>query len=808
MDERINEVLPLVTRPIRYTGGEYNALSRDPDNARVSWVLGMPEVYEIGMSNYGLRVLYSVINRIEGAVCDRVFAPWPDLGSTMLARGLPLYALESKRPVRDFDILGVSLQSELSAANLPYLLDLAQIPLRRTERDDRFPLVVAGGPVAANPLPWQEFVDVFVIGDGEEPVREISALFAEKGRWQRPDLLGQLARLEGVYVPGVSPRVPGSVRRRTVAVLREEDFPFPPLVPVCEVTHDRLTVEIARGCLRGCRFCQAGMMNRPTRYRDIDQIVRIAERGIRATGWDEVSLLALSALDYPDILELVQRLNGRLRERRVSISLPSTRGEDFSPELAFNLQEVKKAGLTFAPETASDRLRGVINKHISELRILESVRNALDAGWNGVKLYFMIGLPGETEADVDEIGRFVNEVGQLCRGRPVRFNLSPFVPKPHTPLQWAGFAAVEQTRAKLERLRTGIRRRNIRLKWENPESSWVQALLARGDERVGAVIEHVYRAGGVFQEWTEYFRFDLWQRACSELGVDPDEVLAEKLPGQPLPWDIVDIGVSRQFLQSEYERALAGVPTPACPDAGCSGCGVCPDRRPPPAPVTERGGATGVYARRARVGAETAELRNRFRLKYTVEESFRFAAHLDRVRAFYRSLRRSELPVAYTRGFAPKPMLSFGPPLPVGATSDGEYCDVFLGYHYTGNIVRDLGAFLPRGLRVVAARLLPRNAPSLGSIINVARYEVVPPAGAAAADELCQQAGRLEGVRQVSATAAGFIRLDLAVEAGVKLFATLAKLFAISEAEARCLRVRRIECFAATAERLCTPLED
>lgn len=808
MDERINEVLPLVTRPVRYTGGEYNALSRDPENSRVSWVLGMPEVYEIGMSNYGLRVLYGIINRIEGASCDRVFAPWPDLGNILQARRLPLYALESKRPVREFDILGVSLQSELSSTNLLYLLDLAQIPLHRAERDESHPLVVAGGPVTVNPMPWVHFVDAFVVGDGEEPVREISSVVADWDGRERAEVLARLARLEGVFVPGYNGRTPGSVRRRVVPALAEEDFPFPPLVPICEVTHDRLTIEIARGCLRGCRFCQAGILNRPTRFRDVDQVVRIAERGIRSTGWDEVSLLSLSTLDYPQILELVQRLNGRLRDRRVSISLPSTRGEDFSPELAFDLQEVKKAGLTFAPETASDRLRAVVNKHISEVRILESVRNALDAGWNGVKLYFMVGLPGETEADTDEIGRFVQEVAQLCRGRPVRYNLSPFVPKPHTPLQWAGFADIGETRAKIERVRARVTRRNARAKWENPECSWVQALLARGDERVGEVIEHVYRNGGIFQEWTEHFRYALWQEACAATGLDSAGLMAEQPVGATLPWDIIDVGVTRAWLEREYERSLAGTATPDCSAGGCTGCGACPGGVLPPRPAAGEAGPTGAYARRARGGAALPELRTRFRLKYAVGEAYRFAAHLDRVRALYRSLRRSELPVAYTKGYAPKPMLSFGPPLPVGVTSDAEYVDVFTSYHYTGNIVRDLGAFLPRGLRVVAARAIGREVKSLGSIINLGRYEVAPPPNSPDPGELAERAGKLNGVKEIKIAESGMLHLDLAIEPGVKLFDTLAGLFGLSDSEARCLHVRRQECFAAADGRLRTPLED
>ncbi len=864
MDERIREVLPLVTKPIRYTGGEYNALLRDPDSARVSWVLAMPEAYELGMSNYGLRILYSIINRIPDAACERCYAPWPDFGKALQERSLPLYALESKRPVSEFDVLGLSLQSELSYTNVLYLLDLCRIPLHRKERTTSHPLVVAGGPCTVNPLPMSDFIDVFVVGDGEEPVREITEVVASWNGRDRGEVLGRLSRLEGLYVPGVTPTdkpetgtTDGwTVRRRVVGELKEEDFPFPPLVPICEITHDRLTVEMARGCTRGCRFCQAGMMNRPVRLRSQDSVVRLAESGIRASGWEEVSLLSLSALDYPDLPELVNKLNARLKDRRVSISLPSTRGEDFSSELALSLQEVKKAGLTFAPETASEKLRGFVNKNISELRILESVRNALDAGWNGVKLYFMVGLPGETDADVDGIGRFVTEIGRLCKGRPVRFNLSPFVPKPHTPLQWAPFADVTETQAKINRVRDSITRRNVKAKWANPECSYVEALLARGDEKLGPVIERVYREGGVFQEWTEFFRFPLWVESAKALGIDPKDYHRERRTDEHLPWDFINVGVSREFLAREYEKAKAGEMTPDCASGACTDCGACPglDSRSQKAEIrSQKSEGTEKtepdYGRRPRPLQSFQELRTRFRIKYAVEEPYEFAAHLDRVRAFYRSLRRSELPIAYTKGFAPKPMLSFGPPLPVGLLSGGEYLDLFTAYHYTGNIVRDLGTFLPKGLRIVAAQPIAREHPSLGRIINLARYDVaLPKAFDGNFTELVERAKGLTGVRELlpgkglallsaeensactqsdksmkMGTVPGredsaairysphfpaTVVLDLGIEAGIKLFDALVGIFKISDIEARSLAVRRRDCLVAQNGRIRTPMED
>lgn len=821
MSDRIGEVLPLVIKPIRYTGGEYNALYKGLGASGVSWVLAMPDVYELGMSNYGLRILYSILNRQKDVFCDRCCCPWPDFGKELAARGLPLYALESKRPVKDFDIIGITLQSELCYTNLLYLLELSQIPLRRVERSAEDPLVVAGGPCTVNPLPVAAFVDAFVIGDGEEVVREISDAVKGWDRRNREDVLDQLSRLAGLYVPGkngpercrmsdvgyqnAEAEEQRTVKRRVVAQLREEDFPLPPVVPICEITHDRLTVEISRGCTRGCRFCQAGIINRPARFRPVEQILRLAERGIRASGWEEVSLLSLSALDYPDIYHLVRQLNLTMRNRRVSLSLPSTRGEEFSPELAFDLQEVKKAGLTFAPETASSRLRSVVNKNIPEVMIMESVRTALDAGWNGVKLYFMLGLPQETDADVAEIGRFVNEIARLCRGRAVRCSLSPFVPKPHTPLQWAGFEGVEPVRQKMDRLKSVLTRRNIKVKWENPESSFVQALLARGDETLSGVVERVYRQGGIFQEWSEYFRYESWMQACRDEGVNPEKFAGAQDPGSRLAWDFVDVGVSREFLKQEYDRSLRGQATPDCARAACSGCGACPDNQPPARP--QKTPAAVAPSRRSWPG-RFDELKIRFRLKYAVEEPYRYAAHLDRVRALYRALRRSELPIVYTKGFAPKPMVSLGPPLPVGLVSEGEYFDLFIGLQYSGDPMRDLAPFMPRGLRLECGCIIPRDRPTLGRIVNLARYRaIVPERLRPQVGELASRAKEIGGVRSVAVKPEGSIVLDLAVAAGVRLFTVLGRLCGLEENEVRSLDVVRLDCLVEKKDKIVTPME-
>jgi radical SAM family uncharacterized protein len=893
----LDTILPLVTKPGRYTGGELNSRSwgtrtegegrRAKDEGRLSVALCLPDVYEIGMSNYGLRILYSVLNRRADIICERVYTPWKDMAERMKAAGLPLYALESHRPLKEFDIVGFSLQSELSYTNVLHVLDLAGIPIRSAERGARDPLIIAGGPCCVNPLPMKPFVDCFVIGDGEEAVVEICDAFRDWDHVRRDDLLAILAELDGVYVPQ---RHDGrTIRRRAVKELKEDDFPFPPILPTCEIVHDRLTIEIARGCTRGCRFCQAGILNRPYRARPVEEVLRIAERGIRASGWEDLSLLSLSSLDYPALLELVRQLNATLEKRRVAVSLPSVRGEDFTPELAAALKQVRKTGLTFAPETGSERLRRFANKEISEERILTSVRNALQAGWFGVKLYFMIGLPGETEEDVREIARLVEAVARVGRGCSVRFNLSPFVPKPHTPLQWEGFEDPASLQEKVRLIRAGLHRRNVKAKWENPEVSCVQTALARGDERVASVVERVYRAGGVFQEWTESFSFALWQQAFVAAGLDMAEFLRPRAgeggelahqtkmgtppvegdttrSGVPrkngsvpiyeagkqvqspfsLPWDFIDVGVSKEFLRSERERAYRGELTPDCRSAECQDCGLpsaeCLENRghhqskgtllgvvspgkPVASPFSSESLTPSVdYGRYARKIIDQEQLKSRFRVKYAVGEGFRYAAHLDRVRAFYRGLRRAELPIAYTKGFSPRPVVAFGPPLPLGLTSAAEFLDLQMAGHYPGNLVRDLGPHMPRDLRLLEARPIFSRVESLGAALTAARYQVqtrnVSDQDRATMQERsrtvngilelhCAEEPSLAGSdRELAPYDRVSVTLGLSLVPGVKLFAALEQLFGRPEPEVRCWRIQRLGCFIYEKGKFLSPMEE
>ncbi|MFB0510044.1 MAG: TIGR03936 family radical SAM-associated protein, partial [bacterium] len=691
--------------------------------------------------------------------------------------------------------------------NILYILDLSGIPLLSKDRTESDPLVIAGGPCCVNPLPLNRFIDGFVIGDGEEVVLEIVEAYQNWNRKKRIDLLKSLSKIDGVYIP--QDYSSGEIiKKRTIPDLNEMNFPYPPIVPICEVVHDRLTIEIARGCTKGCRFCQAGILNRPLRIRSKAEIVRLAERGIRSTGWEEISLLSLSPLDYPNLTDLVKELSQNLRERMVAISLPSMRGENFSSELAQQLADIKKPGLTFAPETLSPRLRSLVNKDIPENTILEAVKSAVSSGWNAIKLYFMIGLPEETETEVSAICDFVEEVAKIAKNGQVRFNLSPFTPKPHTPLQWSGFGMVGATRQKIEMVRHRLRRKNIRPKWDNPEASMIQAVLARGDERLNEVILNVFKQGGLFQEWTEFFDLKSWQDAAEKSGLNLEDYLQPKDLDQPLPWDFIDVGVSKDFLKKEYQKAKDGEKTADCASGVCVGCGAC-DKLPRtkadsyPAQIPTAGPDYGRIPRKI-TGYE--EIKIRFRIKYAVGENFRFASHLDLVRAFYRTLRRSELPIAYTKGFSPHPVVSFGPPLPVGVISTGEYLDFQMAHHYTGNLIRDFGLFLPRDIRILETRSIHRKTDSLGKIINMGKYEIE------SNQELDFEKILLRKETMTSISKLDFqskknFILELQIAPKVKLYQTLQELLFYDREQVRSLEIARKDCYFVQNGKMLTPME-
>jgi len=594
----LDRILPEVTRPARYTGNEWNSIVKDWDAVDIRMALVYPDLYEIGMSNLGLAILYDLVNRQPKALAERAYAPWIDMETEMRKASLPLFSLESRRPLKDFDIIGFSLGYELTYTNVLNMLDLAQIPVLAAERDDSHPLIIAGGGCALSAEPMAEFIDLFVIGEGEGVLLELLEAFRQwklQGSRRKQGLLLELAGIAGIYVPGlyridysddgiissivsVAPEANSIVQRRVVAKL--PPAVTRPVVPYMEVVHDRAVIEIQRGCTRGCRFCQAGIIYRPLRERPCEEVLDAADELLKNCGYNELSLLSLSTSDYSDIESLVAALATRYRDQHLKISLPSLRMDSVSVELMDLLASGKKTGLTFAPEAGSERLRQAINKGITEEELVQAITTAAERGWNAVKLYFLLGLPTETFDDIESI---VQLVQKLCRaGRQlerrsfqVRVSASAFVPKAHTPFQWVPQNTEEELRAKVEVLRLGLKKSGVRLSWQEPRMSLLEGVLARGDRRLAKVIYRAWQLGCTFDAWSEHFDYEKWFRAFEDSGLDPAFYThRQRSLDETLPWTHIDVGVSAAFLKREYERTFNSKGTEDCRYGKCTACGL------------------------------------------------------------------------------------------------------------------------------------------------------------------------------------------------------------------------------------------
>jgi radical SAM family uncharacterized protein/radical SAM-linked protein len=723
------EIPPAVRKPSRYSGSEVRRPLLPWEEARVRVLLAFPDAYEIGMSHLGIVLLYEILNAREGTRCERVFAPWPDYEEHLRTAREPLPSLESGAPAGSFDVLGFSLCYELTYTNVLAMLDLAGIPLLAGERGENDPLVLAGGVCTLNPAPVAPFFDAMLVGDGEEAVLEIVSLAQERKERGgcRAELLGRLSRIEGVYVHGMS----GRVARRVLPDLARSPLLPAPILPSMRVVHDRLGVEISRGCTRGCRFCQAGYVYRPLRERDPLVVLRYLQEEAPKTGYDEVGLLSLSAADYSCVDRLVTEAMGALAPEHVSLSLPSLRLDALEENTVRQIRKVRKSGFTLAPEAGTERLRRTVNKEIRDDDVMKTAEWIYANGWHTLKLYFMVGLPGETVDDVRAIGTLAARVAGIARRHgkrnSVNVSVSAFVPKPHTPFQWERQLRREEVLERVNLVRDALgRERHAEVKFHSPEVSELEGVFSRGDGRLPDVILRAYRHGARFDAWTEAFRPDAWAKAFAEAAVDPLGYLRERDPSVPLPWDVVDPGIDREFLLAERVKARAGETTPDCRAAGCSSCGACPPglsnitwpgRLPPPLPSGEPARPTG----------KGPPARHAIRIRYAKEGPARYLSGLEIQSLWGRVFRRAGLPLAYSQGFNPAPKISLSPALPVGVESECEYLEGEFSLPVPiPEVLAKLPAHLPAGIRLLEAKGVPPGTPRMSDYDLACRYLLRP----------------------------------------------------------------------------------
>lgn len=739
------DILNKVKRPSRYIGGEFNSTCDSGKTDTLKVLLAFPDTYEIGMSHLGLKILYYLLNSHERISAQRVFAPARDYTALLLEKGLPLLSLESKTPINQFDVIGFSLQYELSYTNVLNILTLGNIPLRSCHRSDNDPLIIAGGPCVFNPEPMADFIDAFIIGDAESALIEVceKIIFAKNTDYSKNRILKLLAEIEGVYIPSLynlkiepgsnlkvidkKSNAPYPVKRRIEFDLDKHGYPSCYPVPYCETVHDRINIEVSRGCNSGCRFCQAGIIYRPNRQRNPQGLVDIIRQSLLNSGLDEISLTSLDLSSYPNLEKFIGYLMGIFRNDKISMSLPSLRSNALTENLAKEIKSVKKTGFTLAPEAGTQKMRDMINKGIEEKDIIDATQFAYSQGWNLIKLYFMIGLPGETDSDILEIfelAKRVSKIGKIQSHKSGNINLSvsTFVPKPHTPFQWLAMDKLDTIRTKqLTLLDLAKKNKSIKLKWHDPKASILEAVMSRGDRDIGNAVELAYRNGALFDAWTDEIRFEVWLNAFDQLNIDIAKYIHREFPCDSLfPWSHIDTGVNIEYLKSELEKSRQGILTPACGQTECHSCGTCT-----PQYITKR--VVPFDQVNDQTEQEETEEKTFFSFEgyYTKTGCLRFLSNRELLNTLVRAFRRAQIPIHHSYGFSPHPRFSFGPALPVGMSGLKEP----LRFEITKNfdipdLTEKLNASLPLEIRIFDIQQVPNNENNIGKKCKTAVYKV------------------------------------------------------------------------------------
>ncbi|MDI6744927.1 MAG: TIGR03960 family B12-binding radical SAM protein [Thermodesulfovibrionales bacterium] len=727
--------LSLYQKPSRYINNEVNSLKK---KGEITVALAFPDIYDIGMSHLGLRILYKIINDLPYASAERAFHPWLDLEDGMRNKGVLLSSLETGRPLKDFDIVGFSLQYELSYTTVLNMLHLAGIPIKSEERiKGNQPLIIAGGPCTVNPLPMSPFIDAFLIGDGEEAIIEILDIYRrwkKEGDGERGSLLKVLSQIEGIFAPSIHPfthsPIP-QIKRRYIKSLDSSPYPESPIVPYTAIVHDRVNIEVSRGCTMGCRFCQAGMIYRPLRERSPENVLRITENSLKNTGYEDVSFTSLSAGDYSCLLPLLKEFNRRFSDKKISLSLPSLRVAAVDKDILKEIKSVRKTGFTIAPEAGTARLRNVINKDFTEEDYERSLNALFEEGWQKLKLYFMVGLPTETDEDIQAIPEMVIKALRIAKshaGRHVKINMgvSPFVPKPHTPFQWHGQENIESIKRKMKYLKEAFRKKRFEFKGHREDMSFLEAVFARGDERLSPLIEKAWSLGCRLDAWGETFDFQKWTQAMEETGINAAEY-AEKTYriDEELPWDIIDIGIKKDFLCKEYQRAISSEITTDCRKV-CHACGITCDIEKRGISDTEiRLVGAPVGSPRPRVAESPVQSPLRIRVEFSKTGVLKYLSHLELVTVLFRAMRRVGIPLRYSQGFHPAPKVAFGPAISVGIAGVRECFDMEITEPYDINyFMPDMNSVLPDGLKINDAVLISGKEPSLSSFISRYEYEI------------------------------------------------------------------------------------